>query len=139
MAPAKDKDVVVQHKLETTAEWEAHTEAAAPKDWLYVVEIYAMWCGPTEAIHSTLKKLNVDYMGRRLKFFLVSAEIADSLEKYRLSSRPTFMLFKNGELLETIDGVNTPLLKKYIADHLADGIIDVDEVEATAEGEEEEY
>jgi hypothetical protein len=24
----------------------------------------------------------------------VSAEIADSLEKYRLSSRPTFMLFK---------------------------------------------
>jgi len=47
-------------------------------------------------------------------------------------------LAQNGELLETIDGVNTPLLKKYIADHLSEGIIDEDEVEATNEGEDEE-
>ena len=45
---------------------------------------------------------------------------------------------QNGELLETIDGVNTPLLKKFIADHLVDGIIDEDEVEAVGEGEDEE-
>jgi len=40
--------------------------------------------------------------------------------------------------LETIDGVNTPLLKKYISDHLVDGVIDDDEVEAAGDGEEEE-
>lgn len=28
-------EVSIQHKLETTAEWEAHTESNAPKDWLY--------------------------------------------------------------------------------------------------------
>jgi hypothetical protein len=28
-------DLVVQHKLETAAEWEAHTEPNAPKDWLF--------------------------------------------------------------------------------------------------------
>jgi hypothetical protein len=40
--------------------------------------------------------------------------------------------------LETIDGVNTPLLKKYIHDHLADGVIDEDEVEAAGDGDEDE-
>lgn len=45
---------------------------------------------------------------------------------------------QNGELLETIDGVNTPLLKKYIADYLVDGVIDEDDVEAVGEGDEEE-
>lgn len=33
MPPLREQ--VIQHKLETTAEWEAHTELGAPKDWLY--------------------------------------------------------------------------------------------------------
>jgi hypothetical protein len=51
---------------------------------------------------------------------------------------PALRAAQNGELLETIDGVNTPLLKKFIGDHLVDGIIDEDEVEAVGDGEDEE-
>jgi hypothetical protein len=47
MAPPAGKETVVQHKLETVAEWEAHTEANAPKDWLYGARLAVTRSGPT--------------------------------------------------------------------------------------------
>lgn len=66
----------VNHKIDTLPDWELHTEANAAKDWLYVVEVFATWCGPTDAIQSTVKKLHTDYLGRRLKFLQVRTEVA---------------------------------------------------------------
>lgn len=55
----------------------------------------------------------------------------------RASSLPATARAQNGELLETIDGVNTPLLKKYIADHLAEGVIEEEDA-PPGDGDDEE-
>lgn len=217
---------IIQHKLETLTEWEAHTEQNAPKDWLYGAPARARACAralatlsahahrairATRAIqswrsmrrgagqprrfslHSSACTRNTSAAGssscwcvradaawhainaRAVKLIgscptlctgergdlrlagEVQAVLATHLHALqgapRLRTRPRAGLrgglsrlhpsaraadAQNGELLETIDGVNTPLLKKHIADHLTDGIIDDDEADAAAEGEDEE-
>ena len=43
-----------------------------------------------------------------------------------------------GELIETIEGVNSPAIEKTIADHLPEGMVDTAEDDAAGDGDEEE-
>ena len=43
-----------------------------------------------------------------------------------------------GDLLETVEGVNAPALKKSIADHIPEGMWDLEEEEAEAAPVEED-
>ena len=62
---------------------------------LHMVEVFASWCGPSEAITSTFKKLYVAYQGRKVKFWQVNADTAPYLEKYAPSAA-LFLFFKDG-------------------------------------------
>lgn len=55
----------------------------------------------------------------------------------KATSRPHFVLFRDGEAHETIEGINAPLLEKLIADTIPEGVLDLDDA-AGGGGDEEE-
>lgn len=65
----------------------------------------------------------------------MDAKLIPEFEKVALSSKPFFALFKGGEQVEQIEGINTPLLEKLIADTIPEGVL---EIEEAAGGEDEE-
>lgn len=55
----------------TQEEWDKICGDKAEKDCLFLVEVYAAWCGPSNAILSTYKKLRMDFEGRKIKIMQV--------------------------------------------------------------------
>lgn len=43
--------------LETPEEWQAIAGEEPVRDMLYVIEVYAAWCGPSQAAMSTYRKI----------------------------------------------------------------------------------
>lgn len=134
MAPkAEDKIAVL---LEGDDAWSKISGEEAEAGFLLVVEVFSKWCGPSEAIISTVKRISMDFAKRRLKFYQIEArEDIEELAKYATSSRPAFLLFKDGEQLELVEGINAPLLEKFIGDLCPEGVMETDE---GAGGDEDE-
>ena len=51
---------------------------AAEKDMLFFCEVFAQWCGPSEAILSTFRRLRMDLEGRKIKFMQARLRWVDS-------------------------------------------------------------
>ena len=66
MPPKNDGPTMTQ--VTTEEEWQRISGDTAERDVLFMVEVYAAWCGPSEAITSTFKKLYTDFAGRKIKF-----------------------------------------------------------------------
>ena len=108
----------------------------AEKDFLHLIEVYAKWCGPSEAIITTLKRIQLDMPNRKIKFFQIeSTDAIPELERFTKISRPQFLFFKNGEHLDTVEGINAPQIEKFIGDFIPEGVLENDDEGA---GEEDE-
>ena len=132
MAPKDDGVKAVL--LEGDEAWAKVSGEDAEKGYLFVVEVFSKWCGPSEAILSTVKRIGMDFAGRRLKFFQIESnpEVPE-LAKYATTSRPAFLLFKDGEQAEVVEGINAPLLEKFVTDLCPEGVVEMDEEEADEE------
>ena len=122
--PPKDSGPLMP-SVTTEEEWAKICGDNAEKDVLYFVEVFAAWCGPTDAVISTFRKLKMDYEGRKLKFAQarvppghlsapvptavlrhshrrrclqtqICADVTEYLVKYREGARPIFLFFKEG-------------------------------------------
>ena len=82
-----------QIQLVTNEDFEQVAGEAAERGFLAVVEVFAGWCGPTDAAASTVARLHVEYMGRKLKFYQANTDGLAALEKYKALSKPTFLFF----------------------------------------------
>jgi len=124
--------------IETEEGWAKISGDGCEHDKLHVVELFSPWCGSSEAINSTYKRLAIEYKGRKVSFFKMESKLISTpeFEKISLSSKPYFALFKEGEQIEQVEGINTPLLEKLIGDNIPEGIIEIDD--EPAEGEEED-
>ena len=133
MAPITKETIAVTLDEET---WKNVSGEAAEKDFLSVVEVFAKWCGPCEAIITTLRRIQMDMPNRKIKFFQIEAtEEIEELAKYTKASRPVFLFFKNGEHIDTVEGVNAPQIEKFIGDFIPEGLLEADDAEG---GEEDE-
>ena len=69
-----------------------------------VVDFWAPWCGPCQAIGPVIEELADDYDGK-VKFVKVNPdESRDTAIKYGIMSIPTLKLIKGGEVIESISG-----------------------------------
>ena len=69
-----------------------------------MVDFYAPWCGPCKMIAPLLDTLAGEFNGR-VKVVKVNVDdAADLANQYRITGVPTLMLFKNGEVADTIVG-----------------------------------
>jgi thioredoxin 1 len=69
-----------------------------------LVDFYADWCGPCKIIAPTMESLSTEYAGK-MKF--VKVNVDDNQEtaiKYDIMSIPTAIIFRNGNIKDSIIG-----------------------------------
>eukprot|EP00794_Sanderia_malayensis_P017266 gene17266-18990_t len=88
------------------------------KEGLIVVDAYASWCGPCKAIESTFRKMRNETGDDLLHFATAETDSIESLALYRERSRPTFLFYGGGQLMNAIRGCNAPLLIRSITELL---------------------
>ncbi|ODV91411.1 hypothetical protein CANCADRAFT_3115 [Tortispora caseinolytica NRRL Y-17796] len=92
-------------------------KSAIASDKLTVVDFFATWCGPCKAIAPVVDKMSEEFTDA--VFIKVDVDqLGDIAAEYGVRAMPTFMLFKNGEKIETVVGANPMGLKKAIKEKL---------------------
>ena len=85
-----------------------------------LVDFWAPWCGPCRAVAPTVDAMAIEFAGK-LKVVKLNTDESDAVAmKYGVTSIPTLMLFKGGEMVERVLG-NRPKadLVRLVSRHLA--------------------
>jgi len=69
-----------------------------------LVDFWAPWCGPCRMIGPVVEELAKDYQGKLTVAKMDVDQNQSTATKYGISSIPTVILFKNGEIAERIVG-----------------------------------
>ncbi|KAJ2970047.1 hypothetical protein NUW58_g9814 [Xylaria curta] len=74
--------------------------------------LYADWCGPCKMIAPTFESLSTKFSKPgKITFCKVNVDNHQSIaQSHGVSAMPTFLVFKNGSVIETIRGANPPAL-----------------------------
>ena len=88
----------------TDATFEAEVlKAATP----VLVDFWAPWCGPCKAMLPIVEELSQTYTGKVNVVKVNVDENTDTPGKYEVISIPTFIIFKNGEVVESFVGTKS--------------------------------
>lgn len=87
---------------------------ALTHDGLVVVDFFATWCGPCKMIAPLLDKFSTEYS--QAKFIKVDVdEFSEIAQEYEVSSMPTVIFFKGGQVVNKVIGANPAALKQVIS------------------------
>ncbi len=86
-----------------------------------VVDFWAPWCGPCHMITPIMEELDNEYQGQIVFTKLNTDESQDIASRYNVMSIPTLLLFRNGNVADTVVGVMPKAAyKKKFDEHLPD-------------------
>lgn len=82
----------------------------------FLVDFFAVWCGPCVAIAPKLEKLAEDSAGKAIKFVKVDVDkLSELSQRLSISAMPTFQLYKNGVMVEEIVGADYSKIASVVA------------------------
>ena len=89
------------------------------KEGVVLVDFWAEWCGPCQIMLPILEQLATSFEGKAKICKLNVDEAPWMAAEFRVMSIPTIVIFKDGEAVETLVGVQQadvlmPLLEKYL-------------------------
>lgn len=72
-----------------------------------LVDFWAPWCGPCQALGPTIEALAGEYEGKAKVGKVNVDEEGSTAQQYMVMSIPTVMIFKNGEVVDTLVGLRS--------------------------------
>lgn len=85
-----------------------------------LVDLWAPWCAPCRMIAPAVEEIAGDYAGKAVVGKLNVDENPMTARKYGVTSIPTLLFFKGGEVVDQMIGVPAGNAKKIIEDKLKD-------------------
>ena len=85
-----------------------------------IVDLWAPWCAPCRMIAPAVEELATEYNGKALVGKLNVDENPVIARKYGVTSIPTLLFFKGGEVVDQMIGVPAGNAKKIIEEKLND-------------------
>lgn len=84
------------------------------------VDFWAPWCGPCQMMGPIVMELAGEYEANQIKIGKLDVDQNQEVAgKYQVMSIPTFLVFKNGEVVDKlVGGVQKEKLKEMIDKHL---------------------
>ncbi|NLW55160.1 MAG: thioredoxin [Firmicutes bacterium] len=69
-----------------------------------LVDFWAPWCGPCQMVAPFIEEIAEEYQGKAKVGKLNTDENPESSSKYNILTIPTMLIFKNGEVVDQING-----------------------------------
>ena len=88
------------------------------KDLPVLVDFFAQWCGPCKMQAPIIEELEKEYKGKVKVFELDVDENPKTAGQYQVMSIPTIALFKDGQVLERLGGLQQKNILKDKLDKL---------------------
>lgn len=88
------------------------------KSGVALVDFYATWCPPCNAIAPTVDKIEKEYEGKALVAKVNVSESSDLADRFGITAIPTFIFFKDGQAVKKTMGIMNEKLFKEELDKL---------------------
>lgn len=88
---------------------------------LYFLDFMADWCGPCKLIKPYICEMARELENKNITFLMVKSDDNDMeelVEYFNITALPTFVLFKNKNILSTIVGVDKENIRANINKYL---------------------
>lgn len=102
------------YQVKDKADFQNQVTAAGDK--LVVVDFYATWCGPCKMIAPKLSELSSQYEDKAVVLKVDVDECEDIAVEYNVSSMPTFVFIKNGNVVKIFSGASADKLSASFAE-----------------------
>jgi len=102
------------HVLASQAEY----QKAVAKGGVMVIDCFAVWCGPCKVIAPKVVELAKKYP--TASFYKVDVDaVPDVAQELAIRAMPTFKIFKDGELVDSIVGASVAPLEEAVKKAMA--------------------
>ncbi|CAI6357278.1 unnamed protein product [Macrosiphum euphorbiae] len=103
---------VLQEEINNNEDWTKVMEHQG----MYVIEVYAEWCGPCTAMTTYLKKVKMELGNESLRYAIAKSDEINVLERFRNKSEPHWMFFFDGKLVKVIIGADASRITQSIVE-----------------------